>query len=191
APSANTSGRVSPTTADHVQADLGARIGLILDGGPAGVGVESTILKVEGSAIRLLRPGGLAVETIEGRIGRPVIRPDTAGAAIEAPGMLASHYAPKAPVRLDATDMRPGEILINFGGQAVAGIETAVAAFDLSPGGSLREAAANLFAIMKKADRLPAHGIAFAPVPRHDLGEAINDRIARAAAPRPETSDAT
>ncbi|HHY48780.1 MAG TPA: threonylcarbamoyl-AMP synthase [Alphaproteobacteria bacterium] len=191
APSANTSGRVSPTSAEHVQADLGDRIGLILDGGPSGVGVESTILKVEGDSVRLLRPGGLAVEDIEACIGRPVLRQDKAGAAIEAPGMLASHYAPKAHVRLDALDVRPGEVLVNFGAQPVAGAEKAVAVFDLSPEGSLREAAANLFAVMKTADRLPAQGIAFAPVPRHDLGEAINDRIARAAAPRPEAGDAT
>lgn len=191
APSANTSGRVSPTSAEHVAADLGGQIRLILDGGASGVGVESTIIKVEGDVVRLLRPGGLAVEDIESLISRPVLRQDGPGAAIEAPGMLASHYAPKAAVRLDASSVAPGEILINFGGQPIAGANGALAVFDLSPQGSLREAAANLFATMKDADQLPARAIAFAPIPRHGLGEAINDRIARAAAPRPGGNDAT
>jgi L-threonylcarbamoyladenylate synthase len=191
APSANTSGKVSPTSADHVEADLGRKIELILDGGPSGVGVESTIIKVEGDRLRLLRPGGLAVDDIEERIGRPVIRQEKAGASIEAPGMLASHYAPAAAVRRDAQEVNPGEILINFGGQPIAGAERAAAVFDLSAAGSLREAAANLFAIMKMADQLPSRDIAFAPIPNRGLGEAINDRIARAAAPRPEVSDAT
>lgn len=191
APSANTSGKVSPTSAEHVQTDLGDRIELILDGGSSGVGVESTIIKVEGERVRLLRPGGLAVEDIEAVVGRPVIRQEAAGATIEAPGMLASHYAPAAAVRLDAREIGAGEVLINFGDQPVTGIEGAVALFDLSRAGSLREAAANLFAIMKMADQLPSQGIAFAPIPRHGLGEAINDRIARAAAPRPEVNDAS
>lgn len=191
APSANTSGRVSATAAEHVQADLGNRIELILDGGASDVGVESTIIKVEGEMVRLLRPGGLAVEDIEACIGRSVLRQDTARAAIEAPGMLASHYAPAAPVRLDVQEIAPGEIFVNFGNQPVAGSDGAMALFDLSPRGNLREAATNLFAIMKMADQLPSQGIAFATIPRHGLGEAINDRIARAAAPRPEVSDAT
>lgn len=190
APSANTSGKISPTSAQHVAADLGDRIGLILDGGASGVGVESTIIKVEGETVRLLRPGGLAVEDIEARTGRPVLRQETAGAAIEAPGMLASHYAPAAAVRLNAEELGAGEVLINFGGQRIAGAERAAAMFDLSATGSLREAAANLFAIMKQADLVPSRGIAFAPIPGQGLGEAINDRIARAAAPRPEESDA-
>ena len=190
APSANTSGKVSPTSAAHVEADLGGRIELILDGGASGVGVESTIIKVEGEQVRLLRPGGLSVDDIEERIGRSVIRQETFGAAIEAPGMLASHYAPAAAVRLNAHEVRADEILINFADQPIAGAEHAAALFDLSAEGSLREAAANLFAIMKMADRLPSRGIAFAPIPNNGLGEAINDRIARAAAPRPEASDA-
>lgn len=190
APSANMSGKVSPTSAEHVAADLGDRIELILDGGPSGVGVESTIIKVEGDVVRLLRPGGLAVEEIEASIGRPVMRPETTGAAIEAPGMLASHYAPAAAVRLNAQDVVAGEVLINFGRQRIAGSDRAAAMFDLSTEGSLREAAANLFAIMKQADQISSNGIAFAPIPGHGLGEAINDRIARAAAPRPEGNDA-
>lgn len=189
APSANTSGRVSPTAAQHVQADLGGRIELILDGGACGVGVESTIIKVDGDALRLLRPGGLAVEDIESRIGRPVLRQEMAGAAIVSPGMLASHYAPAAVVRLNAREVGAGEVLINFGNQPVQGSEDAAAVFDLSAAGSLREAAANLFATMKTADRLASTALVFAPIPRHGLGEAINDRIARAAAPRPEVGD--
>ena len=189
APSANTSGRVSPTEAEHVQGDLGDKIQLILDGGPAGVGVESTIIKIDGGTVRLLRPGGLAVSAIEACIGRAVIRHENAAqTAIEAPGMLASHYAPKAGVKLDRLHVEPGEILVNFGNQPIAGLDDAIAIFDLSPQASLSEAAANLFAVMKMTEELPARAIAFAPIPHHDLGEAINDRIARAAAPRPEVS---
>lgn len=184
APSANTSGRISPTTAEHVEADLGHAIELILDAGPCRVGLESTILKVTDGEIRLLRPGGLDVADIEKLTGRTVIRPQTAGAAIEAPGMLASHYAPNAGVRLDATDVAPGEALIRFGGKPLAGEEKAAIVLDLSPGGDLREAAANLFGHMQRADAAGARTIAFAPIPRSGLGEAINDRLERAAAPR-------
>jgi len=183
APSANTSGRISPTSAQHVEADLGDRIALILDGGAASVGVESTIIKIENGEARLLRPGGLDVADIEACLGQTVVRADHS-AAIEAPGMLASHYAPETGVRLDALTVEPGEALVNFGGRALAGADAAAAQFDLSPKGDLREAAANLFAIMKQADAVGARRIAFAPVPTHGLGEAINDRLMRAAAPR-------
>ncbi len=185
APSANTSGKISPTSAAHVAADLGEKIPLILDGGPAGVGVESTIVKVEGDRLRLLRPGGVAAEEIEAVAGRPLIRPAASGATIEAPGMLASHYAPGAAMRLDAAAVSPGEALIRFAGAAVAGEGDAVAVFDLSPSGDLAEAAANLFDFMKKADATGATAIAVTAIPRTGLGEAINDRLARAAAPRP------
>lgn len=185
APSANLSGRISPTSAAHVAADLGDSIGLILDGGASNVGVESTIIKVDEGAVRLLRPGGLDVSEIEAVLDRKVIRSDTAALdAIEAPGMLASHYAPQALVRLNATSVDRDEILVDFGAQPIAGKQDAVAIFDLSPRGNLREAAANLFAIMKKADGLAARCIAFAPIPYEGLGEAINDRLSRAAAPR-------
>lgn len=185
APSANISGRISPTSAAHVEHDLGDRIQLILDGGASGVGVESTIIKLEDGEARLLRPGGLDVSEIEAVLGQKVIRSENAALeAIEAPGMLASHYAPNAPVRLNATAVERGEIFVNFGAQPVTGEENAVARFDLSPSGDLRQAAANLFAIMKKADGLNARGIAFAAIPDDGLGEAINDRLARAAAPR-------
>jgi L-threonylcarbamoyladenylate synthase len=184
APSANTSGRISPTTAAHVAADLGGRLELVLDGGPAGIGLESTILKVEDGTIRLLRPGGLDVADVERVTGLKVLRPEQAGATIEAPGMLASHYAPDAPVRLDAQDVRPGEVLIRFGGTPLAGEEKASLVLDLSPSGDLGEAAANLFGFMKEADATGASSIAFSSIPTTGLGEAINDRLQRAAAPR-------
>jgi L-threonylcarbamoyladenylate synthase len=185
APSANTSGRISPTTANHVAADIGDKIPLILDGGATHVGVESTIVKVEGERVRLLRPGGIAAYEIETVIGMPLLRAEGAQAeAIEAPDMLASHYAPLARVRLNVTSVGEDEILVNFANQTIAGADRARAVYDLSPTGDLREAAANLFSIMKTADDAGTTAIAFAAVPNHNLGEAINDRLARAAAPR-------
>lgn len=184
APSANTSGKISPTTAAHVADDLGHKLALILDSGPAGIGLESTIVKVEDGRIRLLRPGGLDAARIEAATGLPVERPEKTGAAIEAPGMLASHYAPGAAVRLDATSVAPGEALIRFGGKVLPGEEKARLVLDLSPSANLREAAANLFAYMKQADATGAEVIAFGNIPGDGLGEAIRDRLERAAAPR-------
>ncbi|MDE1159553.1 MAG: L-threonylcarbamoyladenylate synthase [Neorhizobium sp.] len=184
APSANTSGKVSATSAQHVAEDLGERIRLILDGGAAPVGVESTIVKVEGETVRLLRPGGVPTEAIERIAGRPLLRPETSGATIEAPGMLASHYAPEAAVRLGATAIEPGEAVIRFGSDIIPGIEQACAVFDLSPTGDPVEAAANLFDMLKRADTVGAIRIAITPIPDRGLGEAINDRLQRAAAPR-------
>jgi L-threonylcarbamoyladenylate synthase len=185
APSANSSGRISPTTAQHVEADLGQKIEVIVDGGSCPVGVESTIVKVEDGVIRLLRPGGIAVEAIEAVTGKAVIRPKASGtAAIEAPGMLASHYAPNAAVRLNATDVTPAEALIAFGMRDISGSATAKAMFNLSRSGDLAEAASNLFDYLKRADASGAAGIAVAPIPDEGLGEAINDRLMRAAAPR-------
>lgn len=183
APSANSSGRISPTTAEAVEADLGGKIPLIVDAGPTVVGLESTIVKVEGDTVRLLRPGGVAAEVIEAVIGGPVRRGAVAG--IEAPGMLASHYAPGAAVRLAATNVLPGEALLAFGTDRAADFERAVAMLNLSPAGDLREAAANLFSHMQALDRAGASTIAVEPIPMNGLGEAINDRLARAAAPRP------
>jgi L-threonylcarbamoyladenylate synthase len=184
APSANTSGKISPTTAAHVDADLGSKLKLILDDGPAEIGLESTILKVEGDRIKLLRPGGLDVADVETLTGISVERPAIAGAAIEAPGMLASHYAPGARVRLNATSVQAGEALIRFGGEKIEGEDQAVVVLDLSPDGNLREAAAHLFDYMKRADASGAETIAFGVIPNAGLGEAILDRIERAAAPR-------
>ncbi|MFN3507146.1 MAG: L-threonylcarbamoyladenylate synthase [Allorhizobium sp.] len=185
APSANSSGRISPTTAQHVEADLGEKIEVIIDGGPCPVGLESTIVKIEDGEIRLLRPGGIEAEAIEAVIGQPVLRPKASGtAAIEAPGMLASHYAPNASVRLNATSVSAGEALISFGAGDISGTSTAKAAFNLSPNGDLAEAASNLFDYLKRADAIGAAGIAVQPIPDEGLGEAINDRLMRAAAPR-------
>ena len=184
APSANTSGAISPTTARHVADDLGGKIGLVLDGGPARVGVESTIVKVEDGTLRLLRPGGIAAEEIEHVAGLPLARPEKAGAIIEAPGMLASHYAPNASVRLNASAPEPGEAYLAFGPVPADIADGATFVFNLSPAGNLAEAAANLFAAMKRADASGAAVMAIAPIPAEGLGEAINDRLERAAAPR-------
>ena len=185
APSANTSGGVSPTSAAHVQADLGDRIALILDGGPSPVGVESTIIKVDTEGrVHLLRPGGISAEEIEAVLSTELVRPVKAGAIIEAPGMLASHYAPDARVRLNAEAVGADEALLAFGPDRIEGAETAAAVLNLSPAGDLAEAAANLFAYLKKADASGASAIAVMPIPDHGLGEAINDRLSRAAAPR-------
>lgn len=183
APSANSSGRISATTAEAVQADIGDRIPLIVDGGPTHVGVESTIIKVEGATLRLLRPGGIAAEVIEAVANRPLLRDPSAG--IEAPGMLASHYAPDAGMRLSVTEVKSGEALLAFGPRRAANAETAATILNLSPSGNLREAAANLFAYMQQLDRGGAAVIAVEPIPEAGLGEAINDRLRRAAAPRP------
>lgn len=186
APSANSSGKISATSAAHVEADLGDRISLVLDGGASPVGVESTIVKVESDGtLRLLRPGGVVAEEIERVAGSPLLRPATASAAIEAPGMMASHYAPGAAVRLNATSAQPGEALIRFGDGPVVGEERAAVVLQLSDKGDLAEAAANLFDHLKRADASGAASIAVMPIPDHGLGEAINDRLARAAAPRP------
>jgi L-threonylcarbamoyladenylate synthase len=180
APSANSSGKVSCTTAEAVQADLGDRIGLIVDGGQTPVGVESTIVKVEDGRLLLLRPGGVTAEELE-KIA-PVVR--RTGGAIQAPGMMASHYAPAAGVRLDTGDVQDGEALLAFGPVRARHSARALALLNLSPSGDLREAAANLFSHLQALDRYGAAVIAVEPIPRHGLGEAINDRLARAAAPR-------
>jgi L-threonylcarbamoyladenylate synthase len=187
APSANRSGHVSPTTADHVMADLADRIDLVLDGGPTSVGVESTIIACLGDTVALLRPGGVPRDAIEAAIGRRV---DEAPAAAEdgeaplAPGMLASHYAPRATLRLEAGEVRPGEALLAFGSDLPPGAARAAAVLNLSARGDLIEAAASLFSHLRELDRAGIARIAVMPIPRDGLGEAINDRLARAAAPR-------
>jgi L-threonylcarbamoyladenylate synthase len=176
APSANPSGRVSPTRAEHVLDGLSGRIAAVLDGGPCAVGLESTILLADPDPV-LLRPGGLPVEALEAALGTPLATA-TPVAKPSAPGQLASHYAPEAGVRLEATHAQPGEVLVGFG--PVKG------ALSLSETGDLVEAAARLFQTLREADRLAGPGghIAFAPVPETGLGRAINDRLRRAAAPR-------
>jgi L-threonylcarbamoyladenylate synthase len=175
APSANVSGRVSPTTAAHVAADLDGRVSLILDGGACRVGVESTVVDLSGRAAALLRPGGVAVEDLEAVVG-PAAAAGTG--PVLSPGMLRRHYAPGRPLRLNATLARPGEALLGFGPAA------APAVLNLSPRGDLVEAAANLFAMLRALDEAPGYsGIAVPPIPEYGLGLAINDRLRRAAAP--------
>jgi L-threonylcarbamoyladenylate synthase len=182
APSANRSGRVSPTTAGHVSSELDGRIAAICDGGPCSVGVESTVLDLATPNARLLRPGGLALEAIEAVIG-PVAREIDPSAAPRSPGMLRSHYAPALPVRLEATSVARDEALLAFGPGAPQG---AARTCSLSDTGDLVEAAANLFAALRALDRPDWRAIAVMPIPEQGLGLAINDRLRRAAAPRPD-----
>jgi L-threonylcarbamoyladenylate synthase len=184
APSANRSGRVSPTEADHVLGDLDGRIDAVLDGGPAAVGIESTIVACLGGAPRLLRPGGVPREAIEALIRQGLETAPEGGSSPLAPGMLASHYAPRARVRLNAVAVEPGEAALLFGPEALRNAENARACLNLSPSGSLREAAAHLFSYLRQLDASGAQTIAVSPVPDTGLGEAINDRLKRAAAKR-------
>ena len=179
APSANPSGGVSPTTADHVAEGLADRIDFLLDGGPVPLGLESTVIGFSGEQPVLLRPGAIAREDIEAVIG-PLAKPDD---AIRSPGQLASHYAPNAVLRLNASAKKDGEVLLGFGAVADATL-------NLSPRGDLCEAAANLFAMLRLLDK-QGRAIAVSPVPENGLGEAINDRLQRAAAPRPNPQKAS
>lgn len=174
APSANPSGRISPTTAAHVLAGLSGRIDAVIDDGACAVGLESTIVGLADETPELLRPGGLSVEAVEAVLGQALRRRDEAG-AIDAPGQLASHYAPAAPLRTDALTARSGEMLLGFGAMDCD--------LNLSPAGDLAEAAANLFGHLHRLDAT-GMAIAVAPIPDHGLGRAINDRLRRAAAPR-------
>jgi L-threonylcarbamoyladenylate synthase len=178
APSANRSGRVSPTEAAHVADDLGDDVALILDDGPTPVGLESTVLDLSGEAPALLRPGAVTFEALTELLG-PVSLP--VSALPKSPGMLPSHYAPRLPVRIAATGARPGEALLAFGPDAPPGFAEVLW---LSRAGDLVEAAANLFAMLRRLDRPSFTGIAVMPIPEHGLGRAINDRLRRAAAPR-------
>jgi L-threonylcarbamoyladenylate synthase len=178
APSANRSGRVSPTEAAHVAEELGDRVSFILDGGRTPVGLESTVLDLSSGAPALLRPGGVTSEQLTELLG-PLAAPATVSP--KSPGMLASHYAPSLPLRLDVVGARPGEALLAFGPEAPPGF---VEVLWLSRTGDLAEAAANLFAMLRALDRPPFTGIAVMPIPEHGLGRAINDRLRRAAAPR-------
>lgn len=178
-PSANVSGQVSPTTARHVLDGLDGRIAAVLDSGPCSVGVESTVLDLSGAEAVLLRPGGATVEEIEALIG-PLVRGAAPGAALRGPGMLASHYAPTLPVRLNATTVAGDEALLAFGPP----LPGAAALFQLSETGDIGQAAARLFEGLRALDRPSLRGIAVMPVPLSGLGLAIDDRLRRAAAPR-------
>src|ERR1700693_2601337 len=183
APSANRSGHVSPTLAAHVLADLKGRIDLLIDGGPTQVGIESTVVACLDETAFLLRPGGLPRSRIETVLGSELTDPPHAhaGASPAAPGMLGSHYAPKARLRVAA---RAGEALLGCGPTLVCGAEHAAAVLNLSPAGDLVEAAANLFSHLRALDAAGVATIAVMPVPHADIGGPINDRLARAAPPR-------
>jgi L-threonylcarbamoyladenylate synthase len=172
APSANRSGALSPTAAEHVAASLGERVSMILDGGPCRVGLESTIVALLGPEPILLRAGGVPAEAIEAFVG-PLGAPGEG--PVQAPGMLSRHYAPNRPVRLEAREQPPGGALLGFGPDMDG------ADLNLSPRGDLAEAAANLFAMLRALDRPEVAAIAVAPIPETGLGRAINDRLRRAA----------
>lgn len=180
APSANPSGRLSPTEADHVLSDLGDKVEFVIDGGRCAIGVESTVLSLLEDKPRILRPGAVTAEQIAEALQEPV-EIDTGAedaAAPRSPGRLLSHYAPSLPIRLDAAAGEPGEALLGFGSAAPQD------ATNLSPTGDLTEAAANLFAMLRKLDDPKYRAIAVMPIPDTGLGRAINDRLRRAAAPR-------
>lgn len=183
APSANRSGHVSATEAQHVASDLGDRVAMVLDGGATEMGLESTVLDVSGERAVLLRPGALTADAIEAVLGYALVRSLDGGERPMSPGQLESHYAPRARVRLNAKDVAADEALLAFGAAPVTGTPCAI--INLSPSGDLVEAAANLFSALRQLDSAGPRGIAVMPIPDQGLGEAINDRLRRAAAPRP------
>jgi L-threonylcarbamoyladenylate synthase len=187
APSANPSGRISPTRAEHVRQALSGLIDLILDGGPTEVGLESTIVACTGGPARLLRLGGLDRAAIERVLGETLVV-EGVGERLAAPGGLASHYATRAALRLNVTEVRPGEALLAFGAALPPGAERAALVLNLSAAGDLREAAAHLFDFLHRLDGAAPAAIAVMPIPEDGLGAAINDRLRRAAAPRPPES---
>jgi L-threonylcarbamoyladenylate synthase len=177
APSANRSGHVSPTTAAHVEADLGDRVAMILDGGPVPLGLESTVVDATGSEPVVLRLGAVPREDLVRVLGRPIAIADGDPSRPASPGMLARHYAPRAALRLNARDVQNGEALLAFG----APLTHHGVVINLSAAGDLVEAAANLFAALRALDASGAGSIAVMPIPEQGLGEAINDRLRRAA----------
>jgi len=179
APSANISGRVSPTTAAHVKRGLGKKVAVILDGGPCSVGVESSVVSFMGARATLLRPGGLSRDDIEQVLGHE-LEVEADSAQPHSPGQMESHYAPQAFLRLDAAAPHKGESYLGFGAHDHG-------PYTLSMRGDVVEAAANLFRMLHELDGLGVKAIAVAPIPHEGLGEAINDRLRRAAAPRPKT----
>jgi L-threonylcarbamoyladenylate synthase len=176
APSANPSGRISPTSANHVRAGLGDKVSVILDGGPSVVGIESTVVSFMDARPKLLRPGGVARDAVEHVLGYGIAVADAASP--HSPGQMESHYAPSAMLRLEAVAPRDDETYLGFG-------DYAHGQYSLSRGGDVLEAAANLFRMLHELDAMGISAIAIAPIPNEGLGEAINDRLRRAAAPRP------
>lgn len=182
-PSANPSGRISPTTARHVAEGLGDKVAMILDGGPCKIGLESTVVSLLEETPQILRPGAITLADLTSALGMPVTMSAQVGdvaAGLHGPGRLLSHYAPACPVRLNAIDVAPGEALLTFG----PNVPAATRQLSLSPRGDLTEAAANLFSMLRELDRADVVGIAVMPIPEEGLGIAINDRLRRAAAPR-------
>lgn len=178
APSANLSGRISPTTAEHVRRSLGSAVDIILDGGPCCVGVESTVVQCHDGGVVLLRTGGITREQIEAVLVRKLESAAATPSIFHSPGQLESHYAPKATLRLNALSPKPGEVYLGFG-------EHDHGFWSLSKTGNLQEATSNLFMMLHAIDDASLQAIAVAPIPMNGLGEAINDRLRRAAAPRP------
>ncbi len=179
APSANPHGRLSPTDASHVRTDLGQAVDLILDGGPTTIGLESTIVEIKDTAPpALLRAGGIAEEDLQKVVG--ALRHPAPEEEARAPGMLKRHYAPRTPLRLEAENSEPGEAFLGFGETGTKTAKDAHLTRNLSPGGDLTEAAANLFRMLRELDATQARKIAIAPIPRVGLGLAINDRLLRA-----------
>ncbi len=181
APSANPSGQISPTSAQHVMVGLDGKIDLVLDGGQCSVGLESTIVSCLGERPIILRHGGLVRADIEAALGIEILSGNDDKAALTAPGQLTSHYAPNASMRLNAQSLQAGEALLGFGD--VESLQAQVS-LNLSPLGNVQEAAANLFSMMRQLDEMGVQKIAVSPIPNQGLGEAINDRLKRAAAPR-------
>ncbi len=184
APSANRSGRISPTSAHHVAEDLGDKIDLIIDGGRCEGGLESTIIKVENGTIRLLRSGSILSGEIEQLTGVTPLEGKNDDTAIEAPGMMSSHYAPNAPLVTNATEVTTGDALLAFGSNTLPGSQLASHNLNLSVSGNLAEAASNLYDYLRRLDRPDTICIKVQKIPLDELGEAINDRLSRAAAPR-------
>jgi L-threonylcarbamoyladenylate synthase len=181
APSANRSGHVSPTSAQHVADDLSGKLDLIIDGGPSSGGIESTIVDFSSGSPRLLRSGGIARSEVE-KVTGPLAA--ASKNEVSAPGMIASHYAPKARLRLDANEIKESEALLAFGTMLPANASRARKVLNLSQNGDLTEAASNLYAHLRALDLVNADTIAVSPIPHEGLGEAIRDRLQRAAAPR-------
>lgn len=177
APSANKSGEISPTQAQHVAQSLGQKVPMIINGGSCQVGLESTVVDACADQVGFLRPGSVTPTQLE-EITGPLLYPDDSPDAPKSPGMLTSHYAPDLPVRLNADQKREGEILLGFGANC------SDASLNLSPSANLQEAAANLFAMMRQLDQKGYKTMAVSPIPQEGLGIAINDRLTRAAAPR-------
>jgi L-threonylcarbamoyladenylate synthase len=181
APSANLSGRVSPTTAAHVHAELGDRVALILDGGPCGIGVESTVVACIGGEVVVLRPGGVTRDEIEAAIGRPLAK-HADEATLRSPGMMSRHYAPLARLQMNVAKPGPKDAVLTFGSNSFVNDDASRRVINLSSAGDLRQAAARLFAALRELDAGNPAVISVTPIPAQGLGEAINDRLRRAAA---------